>query len=157
GFKGACGNAYVREERLSGLLVDVVKPIQITAENADGIATAIRASDTDVEQRRLDALSQLERRRQVVTSKLDRRRSRRRRAFDVRRSRKRGERQAATPGRENSRARVLIGGPRSLPPSALPVFRYWRWAWQPPSEGAAVFPANPTTHNRQPQTEYHSL
>ena len=52
GFKGACGNAYVREERLSALLGAVIAPIQITAEIADDIAMALRASDTDAEQRR---------------------------------------------------------------------------------------------------------
>ena len=42
GFKGACGNAYIREERLADLLGEVIKPIQITEDVAEGIATAIR-------------------------------------------------------------------------------------------------------------------
>ena len=50
GFKGACGNTYIREERLADLLGDVVKPIQITSETADGIATALRTSDVTAEQ-----------------------------------------------------------------------------------------------------------
>jgi hypothetical protein len=29
GFKGACGNEYIREERLSELLGEVVKPILV--------------------------------------------------------------------------------------------------------------------------------
>ncbi len=33
-FKGACGNAYIREERLSELLGDVIAPIQITDQIA---------------------------------------------------------------------------------------------------------------------------
>jgi site-specific DNA recombinase len=37
GFKGACGNAYIREERLADLLGDVITPIQITQDVAEGI------------------------------------------------------------------------------------------------------------------------
>ena len=46
GFKGACGNAYVREEKLADLLGDVIKPIQIAADVAEGIATALPVSYT---------------------------------------------------------------------------------------------------------------
>ena len=35
GFKGACGNTYVREERLADLLGETIAPIQITPEIAD--------------------------------------------------------------------------------------------------------------------------
>ena len=72
GFKGACGNAYIREERLAELLVSVVTPIQITAEIADDIAAALRASDTTAAECRTAMLTQLEQRRRVVLSKLDR-------------------------------------------------------------------------------------
>ena len=38
GFKGKCGNTYIRQERLAELLSDVIKPIQIPTEIAGGIA-----------------------------------------------------------------------------------------------------------------------
>jgi site-specific DNA recombinase len=72
GFKGACGNEYIREERLSELFGEVVQPIQITEEIAADIATALRATDHDAEQRRCESLRQLDHRRRTVVSKLDR-------------------------------------------------------------------------------------
>src|SRR6266849_5077525 len=72
GFKGACGNTYIREERLADLLGDVVKPIQITSEIADGIAAALRTSDVTAEQARCESLQQVDQRRRTLTSKLDR-------------------------------------------------------------------------------------
>jgi site-specific DNA recombinase len=72
GFKGACGNSYIREELLADLLGDTIAPIQITPEMAAGIAEALRTSDADVEQRRTEAIRQLEQRRRAVTRKLDR-------------------------------------------------------------------------------------
>ena len=55
GYKGACGNVYVREERLADLLGEVISTIQISPAVADKIATALRASDEVGEQRRCDA------------------------------------------------------------------------------------------------------
>ena len=52
GFKGACGNTYIREERLADLLGHTIAPIQITPEIA--------------------AVRQLAQRRRTVVSKLDR-------------------------------------------------------------------------------------
>jgi site-specific DNA recombinase len=72
GFKGACGNEYIREERLSNLLSKVVKPIQITSEITDDIAKALRATDHEAEQRRCESLRQIEQQRRTVVSKLDR-------------------------------------------------------------------------------------
>jgi site-specific DNA recombinase len=72
GFKGACGNTYIREERLADLLGNVVTPIQITSQIADDIATALRATDQEAEQRRCTSLRQQEQRRRVTVSKLDR-------------------------------------------------------------------------------------
>jgi hypothetical protein len=72
GFKGKCGNTYIREELLAALLGEVVTPIQISPEVADGIASALRATDVDTEQRRSTGLQQLDQRRRVVASKLDR-------------------------------------------------------------------------------------
>jgi hypothetical protein len=50
----------------------VIAPIQITSEIADDIATALRSSEADGEQRRQSTIRQLERHRHDVTSKLDR-------------------------------------------------------------------------------------
>ncbi len=72
GFKGACGNVYIREEKLSALLGEVIKPIQITAGIADDIATALRASDSDAETQHATALEQVGKRRRTVVSKIDR-------------------------------------------------------------------------------------
>src|SRR5262249_46996961 len=71
-FHGACGNTYIREEELSRLLGAVVAPIQITQEIADEIASALRGSAADNEQRHAEAMRQLERRRRAVVAKLDR-------------------------------------------------------------------------------------
>ena len=72
GCKRACGNTYVREERLADLLGDTIAPIQITAEIATGIAEALRTGEVEVQQRRTEAIHQLEQRRRTVTGKLDR-------------------------------------------------------------------------------------
>jgi hypothetical protein len=72
GSRGRCDNAYIREEQLADLLGTVVRPIQITPEIADDIASALRSSEVDGEQRRLGAVRRLEQRRHVITSKLDR-------------------------------------------------------------------------------------
>src|SRR5207244_13316693 len=39
GFRGRCGNTYIREEQLSSLLGTVITPIQIGPAIADEIAT----------------------------------------------------------------------------------------------------------------------
>jgi site-specific DNA recombinase len=65
GFKGARGNEYIREERLSALLGEVVKPIQITRQIADDIATALRATDHEAEQRSCESLRKLDHRRRT--------------------------------------------------------------------------------------------
>jgi hypothetical protein len=71
-FKGKCGNTYIREERLADLLGDVVMPVQISPEVAEGIACALRATHTDAEQRRSASLQQLDHQRRLVVHKLDR-------------------------------------------------------------------------------------
>jgi len=63
---GGCDNSYIREERLSDLFGDVIRPIQITPEIAQGLAAALRATDDEAEQRRAGALLQLEQRRRTV-------------------------------------------------------------------------------------------
>jgi site-specific DNA recombinase len=72
GFKGKCGNSYIREERLADLLGDVVTPVQISPEVAEGIACALRATSTDAEQRRSASLQHVDQQRRVVVHKLDR-------------------------------------------------------------------------------------
>jgi site-specific DNA recombinase len=42
GFHGACGNTYIREERLAELLGGVIQPVQITADIAESIKAPTR-------------------------------------------------------------------------------------------------------------------
>ena len=72
GFKGACGNEYVREERLAELLTEVIKPIQISEEVAADIAAALRASDAQVQQVHDTSRQRLEQRRRAIAAKIDR-------------------------------------------------------------------------------------
>jgi site-specific DNA recombinase len=72
GYKGVCGNSYIREEHLAELLGHAVRPIQITPEVAEDIATGLRGIDHEAEERRRDSLRQLDQRRRTVVSKLDR-------------------------------------------------------------------------------------
>jgi site-specific DNA recombinase len=72
GFKGRCGNAYVREEILADLLGDVVERIEIPADVADWIAAGLRECQDDLEQSRQDSLARLTQRRRGVQAKLDR-------------------------------------------------------------------------------------
>jgi site-specific DNA recombinase len=72
GCKGKCANTYVREERLADLLGHVLTSVQISPEVAEGIACALRATNTDAEQRRKASLQQLDQQRRVVVNKLDR-------------------------------------------------------------------------------------
>jgi site-specific DNA recombinase len=71
-YHGDCDNSYIREERLADLLGDAIRPIQITPEIAEEIATALRATDEEVEERRSGSLRQLEQRHRTVLGKLDR-------------------------------------------------------------------------------------
>ena len=71
-YHGSCDNTYIREEQLSRLLGDVIKPIQITSEIAQELAAAFRATDHDAEQRRVGGLRQLDARRATIVTKLDR-------------------------------------------------------------------------------------
>ena len=49
GFRGRCGNSYIREELLADLLGDVVKRIQIPSELADWIAEGLRDYEGDLD------------------------------------------------------------------------------------------------------------
>jgi site-specific DNA recombinase len=72
GFKGTCGNEYIREEKLAALLGETIKSVQITADVAADIATAIRQSEGDAQALRTTALQQVDKRRRTVVSKIDR-------------------------------------------------------------------------------------
>ena len=72
GYHGACGNMYMREERLADLLGTVLTPIVSAPEIAEDIATALRANEVGGQQQRVAALTQLEQRHQTITIKLDR-------------------------------------------------------------------------------------
>jgi site-specific DNA recombinase len=72
GFKGACGNVYIRQEKLAALLGEAIKPIQITADVAEGIARALSASDDAARAQRSASLQQIENRRRTVVCKIDR-------------------------------------------------------------------------------------
>ena len=72
GFHGACGNAYIREERLASLLCDVVQRVQLPAELADWIADGLRDRDNALAQSRQQATVQLTQRRGQLQGRLDR-------------------------------------------------------------------------------------
>jgi DNA invertase Pin-like site-specific DNA recombinase len=51
GFRGACGNEYIREEKLADSLGDVIQRVQIPKAVADWIAEELRASQDGLEKR----------------------------------------------------------------------------------------------------------
>jgi len=69
---GGCENTYIREEKLSALLADVIRPIQISPEIAATIAEAISATESAAERSRDVALRHLDQRRDAVVTKQDR-------------------------------------------------------------------------------------
>ena len=72
GFKGKCGNIYIRDERLSALLAEVVAQIRITEDVAEAIAETVRAAESDVDERRRGAWHQVDQRHRTVVSNIDR-------------------------------------------------------------------------------------
>ena len=72
GFHGKCGNAYIREERLSALLGEVVQRVQIPMEIADWMAGSLRDSQMAAEQAHQRTTAQLTKRRQEIQARLDR-------------------------------------------------------------------------------------
>jgi Recombinase/Recombinase zinc beta ribbon domain len=72
GFRGRCGNTYVRDEELSRLFEDVVRRVQIPVEIADWIADALRESQDDKERFHRTAVMHLQQQYLSVQSKLDR-------------------------------------------------------------------------------------
>ena len=69
---GECDNTYIREERLGALLGDVIKPIGISPQIAEAIATALHTGDADDARARKDALQATDQRRRSVFAKQDR-------------------------------------------------------------------------------------
>ena len=72
GFRGRCGNTYIREEPLAGLLGGLIERIQIPADLADWIAEGLRDTQGEAERIRRESAATLTRRRRGVQSKLDR-------------------------------------------------------------------------------------
>jgi hypothetical protein len=62
GFKGRCGNTYIREEELSQQFEEVVRRIQIPGEIADAIAETLRTSQGDKERFHRTAVMRLQQR-----------------------------------------------------------------------------------------------
>ena len=72
GGRGGCASKYVREEVLVELLGEVVGRIQITTEQADSIAKALRESQADKEREHRRAVMLQQQRYQQVQQTLDR-------------------------------------------------------------------------------------
>src|ERR1022692_4554220 len=72
GFHGACGNTYIRQEKLAELLAATVQAVQIPAGVANDIAAALREDDGQAERQRAEAVERLEQRRLPVPRKPDR-------------------------------------------------------------------------------------
>jgi site-specific DNA recombinase len=72
GFRGACGNTYIREEKLAELLGTAVQAVQIPTQVANDIAVALRGDDGRADQQRAEAVQRLEQREQTIRGKLDR-------------------------------------------------------------------------------------
>jgi len=71
-FKGKCDNTYVREERLSQLLADVVKQVRIGREAADDIRRALLESQRDRQEYHDKAVTSLRKRYDHTQKLLDR-------------------------------------------------------------------------------------
>src|SRR5262249_6192739 len=72
GYRGACGNSYIREEDLARLLGDVVKQIRIPAELADSVAKVLRESQGDKEKFVRTTTMRLQQQQLLLRAKLDR-------------------------------------------------------------------------------------
>jgi len=72
GYRGACGNSYIREEDLGRLLGDVVKQVRIPTELADTVATVLRESQSDKETFVRTAMMRLQQQQLLLRTKLDR-------------------------------------------------------------------------------------
>ena len=72
GFKGRCGNTYIREEDLSRLFADVIKRIHISAEVAEWITEALRESQDDKQKFHRASVMRLQQQYLAVQAKIDR-------------------------------------------------------------------------------------
>ena len=72
GFRGRCGNTYVREEELSRLFREVVERVQISPDVADQVAQALRESQADKEQFHRASVMRLQQRQLAIQGRLDR-------------------------------------------------------------------------------------
>ena len=72
GFRGRCGNSYVREEELSRLFGEAVRRVEVEADVADWIAQALRDSQADKERFHGTAVLQLQQRCLAIQRRLDR-------------------------------------------------------------------------------------
>ena len=72
GFHGACGNTYIRQEKLAELLGATVQAVQIPAGVANDIAAALRQDDGHAERHRAEVMQRLEQRQHAIQAKLDR-------------------------------------------------------------------------------------
>jgi site-specific DNA recombinase len=71
GSKGPCGNTWIRDEDLRGLLADVIRQIHIPVEIADRLADALRESQADKERFSRTSLMRLQQQQLQVQAKLD--------------------------------------------------------------------------------------
>ena len=60
GYKGKCGNTYIRQEHLSDLLGEVVRGIQINPDVAARIAHALRESQADKRKFHMESIDRLQ-------------------------------------------------------------------------------------------------
>jgi DNA invertase Pin-like site-specific DNA recombinase len=72
GYKGDCGNVYIRQEVLGDLLGEVVAQVQIPEPLADCLARALRQGQADLDTERTQTLARLQQRERAVQGKLDR-------------------------------------------------------------------------------------
>ena len=72
GYRGRCGNTYVRKKDLAQLLGEVVRHVEISPDIATMIADALRVSQADQETCQRAAVDRLEHLRDTLQAKLDR-------------------------------------------------------------------------------------
>jgi hypothetical protein len=72
GFKGRCGNTYIREEELSERFEEVVRRVQIPSDIAEMIAETLRTSQQEKERFHRTAVMTLQQRYLATQAKLDR-------------------------------------------------------------------------------------
>jgi site-specific DNA recombinase len=71
GFKGKCGNTYIREDRLSKLLGEIISSIEISSDLAHQITNAVRESHKEIEEYRRKLIQKLHADYAAINAKLD--------------------------------------------------------------------------------------